>query len=188
MNEKRKHWEERKNKDGAEKAKKMIPGQALIQTEADEDSQGDHQDEDDDLNFAFMQNKVEDTPILKEQRARETLKPSYIYLDSTSSFHQMFRAKYMTDIHQVNIALRGKCNGGESHSDEKGCVLDMFCMWLVCSGIANLLSLPTLERDGYVCSYKTNSPWIMECPDVLRQTRFIPGVNVGSKYSMEFYS
>ena len=41
----------------------------------------------------------------------------------------------------------------------------MFCMWLVHSGIANLLSLPTLERDGYVCSYKTNSPWIVECPD-----------------------
>ena len=44
-------------------------------------------------------------------------------------------------------------------------MLDMFCMWLVCSGIANLLSLPTLERDGYVCSYKTNSLWIVECPD-----------------------
>jgi hypothetical protein len=112
-----------------------------------------------------MQNKVEDSPMLKEQRARKTLKLSYIYLDSTSSFHQMFRAKYMTDVHQIDIALRGKCNGGESHSDEKGCVLDMFCMWLVCSSIANLLSLPTLERDGYVCSYKTNLPWIVECPD-----------------------
>ena len=41
----------------------------------------------------------------------------------------------------------------------------MFCMWLVCSSIANLLSLPTLERDEYVCTYKTNLPWIMECPD-----------------------
>jgi hypothetical protein len=38
-------------------------------------------------------------------------------------------------------------------------------MWLVHSGIANLLSLPTLEQDGYMCSYKTNSPWIVECPD-----------------------
>ena len=97
--------EERKNKEAAEKAKKTVPGQAHIQTEADEDPQGDHQDEDNDLNFAFMQNEVEDSPILKEQRARETLKPSYIYLDSTSSFHQMFRAKYMTDVHQVDIAL-----------------------------------------------------------------------------------
>ena len=59
----------------------------------------------------------------------------------------------MTDVHQVNIALQGKCNGGESHSNKKGCVLDMFCVWLVCSGIVNLLLLPTLERDGYVCMY-----------------------------------
>ena len=41
----------------------------------------------------------------------------------------------------------------------------MFCMWLVRSGIANLLSLPTLEQDGYVCLYHTNSPWIVKCPD-----------------------
>jgi hypothetical protein len=38
-------------------------------------------------------------------------------------------------------------------------------MWLVRSSIANLLSLPTLEHDRYVCSYKTNSLWIVECPD-----------------------
>ena len=36
--------------------------------------------------------------MLKEQRAHGTLKPSYIYLDSNSSFHQMFWAKYMTDV------------------------------------------------------------------------------------------
>ena len=36
---------------------------------------------------------------------------------------------------------------------------------LVHSGIVNLLSLPTLEQDGYVCSYHTNSLWIVECPD-----------------------
>ena len=131
-----------------------------------EDEESIHQDdEDDDLNFAFMQNEREGNSMLKAQRARKTLKPSYIYLDSTSSFHQMFWANYMKDVRQVDVALRGKCNGGESHSDEKGCVLDMFCMWLVRSGIANLLSLPTLERDGYVCSYHTNSPWIVECPD-----------------------
>ena len=41
----------------------------------------------------------------------------------------------------------------------------MFCVWLVRSGIANLLSLSTLEQDGYVCSYHTNSPWIVEYPD-----------------------
>ena len=41
----------------------------------------------------------------------------------------------------------------------------MFCMWLVQSGIVNLLLLTTLEQDGYVCLYHTNLPWIVECPD-----------------------
>ena len=51
----------------------------------------------------------------------------------------------MNDVRQVDVALQEKCNGDEPHSDEKGYLLDMFCMWLVHSGIANLLSLPTLE-------------------------------------------
>ena len=78
-----------------------------------------------------------------KHQAHKTLKPSYIYLDSTSSFHQMFCVSYMSDVQQVDIALRGKCSAGEMHSDEKGYVLDMFCMWLVHSGISNLLSLPS---------------------------------------------
>ncbi len=130
------------------KAKRTTPGQANMQTAAndlEDDKEVNHQDEDDDLNFAFMQNGQKENSMLKAQQAHKTLNPSYIYLNSTSSFRQMFRAKYMTDVCQADVALRGKCNGGESHSDEKGCVLDMFCMWLVRSGIANLLSLPTLE-------------------------------------------
>ena len=71
----------------------------------------------------------------------------------------------MTGVKQVEVALHGKCNGGESHIDEKGCVLDVFCMWLISTGITNLLSLPMLKCDGYVCQYHTNSLWIVECPD-----------------------
>ena len=77
----------------------------------------------------------------------------------------MFRANYMTDVWQVNVALCDKCNGVESYSNEKGYVLDMFCLWIVRSRIANLLSLSILEGDGYVCQYHTNSEWMVECPD-----------------------
>ena len=51
-----------------------------------------HQDleEGGDLNFVFIQNKSGTNKIVTEQHARETLKPSFIYLDITSSFHQMF--------------------------------------------------------------------------------------------------
>ena len=77
----------------------------------------------------------------------------------------MFKQNYMSDVKQVDVTLRGKCNAGESHSDEKGYVLNMFCMWLVCSRITNFLSLPTLERDCYVCQYHSHSAWIIESPD-----------------------
>ena len=38
-------------------------------------------------------------------------------------------------------------------------------MWLVCQGIANLLLLPQLERDGFRVSYDTTSDWVITCPD-----------------------
>ena len=78
----------------------------------------------------------------------------------------MFRATYMSDVLQVDVALCSKCNAWETYSNDKGYALDMFCMWLVQGGIANLMSLPTLERDRYVHQYHTNSAWIVEYPDV----------------------
>ena len=77
----------------------------------------------------------------------------------------MFTSKNMSNIQRVSTTLRGKCNGGVSHSDEKGDVLDMFNMWLVQTGIANLLSLPSLERDGFCVSYNTLTSWMVQCPD-----------------------
>ena len=44
-------------------------------------------------------------------------------------------------------------------------MLDMFYMWLVQNGIANLLSIPCLERDGFRVSYDTNTCWLVHCPD-----------------------
>ena len=80
MDAKKKHWEKRRHNEAAKRAKKTTPGQAHLQTaqEDHEDDEDIHQDEDDDLNFAFMQNGQEDNSMLKAQRARKTLKPSYI--------------------------------------------------------------------------------------------------------------
>jgi len=67
----------------------------------------------------------------------------------------------------VGTTLRGECNAGEVFSNEKGMLLDMFCMWLVQHGIANLLSIPCLERDGYQVSYDTKTCWLVKCPNGL---------------------
>ena len=42
-----------------------------------------------------------------------------------------------------------------SHANEKGWHGELFNMWLVNNGIANLLSVPQLERDGFVLTYDT---------------------------------
>ena len=58
--------------------------------------------------------------------ARRTLDPNKLYLDSTSSFHQMFTDEHLDEIKQVEVVLRGHCNAGTSFSDEKGPYLDLF--------------------------------------------------------------
>ena len=52
-------------------------------------------------------------------------------------------------------------------SNKKGVLLDMFCMWLVRNEIANLLSIPCRERDGYRVTYDTSTYWLINCPNGL---------------------
>ena len=94
--------------------------------------------------FAFPQKDYDDPRVVKE-RERQTLNEDFMYLDSTSIFHQMFADKNILDVEKVAIRLRGECNAGTTHSNEKWWFKDLFHMWLVRNGITNLLSLPRLE-------------------------------------------
>ena len=72
MDAKKKYWKERKATAAQEKR------QAHIQTVMDEpnfEEEDNHQEEDEDLNFAFMEKGQEENTMLKEQQARKTLKP-----------------------------------------------------------------------------------------------------------------
>ena len=106
--------------------------------------------------LAFIQ-ASEGHDAVQQHKQHKTLKPTYLYLDSMSSFYQVFSDKYLEEVKEVGVTLYGKCNAGEVFSNEKGMLLDMFCMWLVRNGIANLLSIPCLERDGYQVTYDTNT-------------------------------
>ena len=88
-----------------------------------------------------------------------------MYLDSTSSFHQMFTDKHLLDVEKVAIRLRGECNAGTTHSNEKGWFKDIFYMWLVCNGIEKLLSLPRPGEDGFHVTYDTWTHWEINCPN-----------------------
>ena len=59
-----------------------------------------------------------------------------------------------------------KCNSGEVFSNKQGFLLDMFNMWLVKNGIANLLSLRCLERDWFHETYDLYGEWLVTRPEV----------------------
>ncbi len=69
--------------------------------------------------------------MINQHKQHETLKPTYLYLDSMSSFYQVFSDKYLEEVKEVGVTLCGKCNTGKVFSNKKGMLLDMFCMWLV---------------------------------------------------------
>jgi hypothetical protein len=87
-----------------------------------------------------------------------------IYLDSTSTFNQVFEEELLDHQGKVSTTLCAHCNAGVSHADEKGILLGTFDCWLVRNGIANILSIPQLERDWFVVEY-VNRVWTITCPN-----------------------
>ena len=74
----------------------------------------------------------------------------------------MFTEEHLESIERVETILKGECNAGTSHSDEKGYLATragLFHMWLVRNGIANLLSLPECERQDWRFLYDLDGDW-----------------------------
>ena len=92
-----------------------------------------------------------------------TMDENKLYLDSTDTYHYMFRRWNLNNIRQVDRVLRGNCNAGVTTTSTKGhlCVFDM---WLNESGIANLLSIPQLEADGFRVTCDTDTNWVVYTP------------------------
>ena len=67
----------------------------------------------------------------------------------------MFADFWLENIHKVGKILRGSCNAGVTTSDTMGTLLGVFEVWVNMTGIANLLSLPQLEEDGFRIRYDT---------------------------------
>ena len=63
-------------------------------------------DEEEEQAFAFLQPDSDAKLVSK----RKTLDPNKLYLDSTSSFHQMFTEQHLEDIKKSDVTLRGHCN------------------------------------------------------------------------------
>ena len=94
---------------------------------------------------------------------RKTLDANKLYLDSAATHHSMFCKRYLTNIRQAGKILRRNCNAGAISSTPKG-DLGMFEMWVNESRIANLLSIPQLEKDGFRVVTDTLGEWVVYTP------------------------
>jgi hypothetical protein len=95
---------------------------------------------------------------------RKTLDPQQLYLDSTSSFHQVFTEEDLDNLRLAGATLRADCNAGTNFAPKKGWYRNLFDLWLVHNGITNFLSLPQLETDGFTVSYHTGGNRIVTTP------------------------
>lgn len=75
----------------------------------------------------------------------------------------MFADEFLSNTHKVMVALRQNCNVGSRTLDHVGTWM-RFPMWQNSNGIANLLSVPWLEENGYMVT-KTYNKWFVHAPD-----------------------
>ena len=94
---------------------------------------------------------------------RLTLCTWKLYLDSCATYHSCFVDWCLDNIETVDTVLRGNCNAGVTTTNTKG-YFGLFHMWLNKKGIANLLSIPQLEEDGYRVTCDTNTEWAVYTP------------------------
>ena len=89
---------------------------------------------------------------------RKTLNPHHAYLDNCSSYHQFINNEHLADIESHKQMLRGHCNAGITKTNKKGKFGELD-VWYNPIGIANILSLPLLEKKGYHMQYQTGGEW-----------------------------
>jgi hypothetical protein len=111
--------------------------------------------------IGFLQNESTNTRVVA---THNTLDPHRLYLDSTSSFHQVFTEEHLDNLRLAGATLRANYNTGTNFATKKGWYSNLFDLWLVRNGIANLLSLPQLEADGFTISYHTGGNGIVTTP------------------------
>ena len=87
-----------------------------------------------------------------------------LYLDSCTTNHTAFLKSYLTDIHKTKTTFQTICYAGVTTSNIKGLLLGIFDMWINTNEIANLLSVPKLEDDGFCVTYDTQGKWTLHTP------------------------
>ena len=86
-----------------------------------------------------------------------------VYLDSCASYHTFFVKEFLKNIQEGKGTMNGNCNAGETRITKRG-YFEKMTVWLNENGIANLISIPKLEADGYTVWTDTKREWIVSTP------------------------
>ncbi len=86
------------------------------------------------------------------------------YLDTCCTNHTCFAAEHLVNIHDTGVVLRQHCNAGTNLTGKAGFWRNIR-FWYNKDGIANLISVPQLESDGYILEYGSKHGWVAHGPD-----------------------
>ena len=75
----------------------------------------------------------------------------------------MFCTRLLKNVRDAGKTIRGNCNAGVKLCTKVG-DLGIFKMWINEGGIANLLSIPQLKKDGFRVTSDTHGEWIVYSP------------------------
>jgi hypothetical protein len=89
---------------------------------------------------------------------RLTCGENKLFLDSCATNHTMCTEKFLTRLHVTKVYLRQNCNAGSKLTNRQG-YWNGIPFWVNDTGIANLLSVPKLEKSGWKIQYETGGEW-----------------------------
>ena len=92
------------------------------------------------------------------------LDPDTLYLDNCANHTQTFLKKWLMGTYETQIGLHTISNGEQNTAFESGKLLGPLQAWSVRNGVANILSLPELERLGFRIMYGTLDEWVVISP------------------------
>ena len=99
----------------------------------------------------------------KKQVVRFTLAWRKLYLYSCATYYTAFVIWLLDKVTDADTTLVGNCNTGATLSSLKG-YYGKLHMWVNENGMANFLSIPCLEEEGYYIEYARDKEWVVKSP------------------------
>ena len=109
------------------------------------------------------------------KRDRPTCDPKKLYLDSCATHSSMFATEFLDKRHCTGVTLRQNCNAGSRLTNRMG-FWSVWKFWENEDGIANLLSEPEIEKQGYEVTIMQGMRTVFS-PD--RKTKWIFKKDIG---------